>query len=172
MRLRTRGRTRRHRFSGHEHRHHGAFGPDSRLFARAVGITRSPRQIDSGECRVLRGHTDVVYAVAFHPDGTRLATAARDGAVWLWNVARGEAVARLTGHKSFVWSLAFSPDGASLASGAGDSTVRLWDTAPLKTRFHARREPRPCGPGRTVGGHLWGQGEDRTSWQRFALMRR
>jgi hypothetical protein len=81
-----------------------------------------------------------VYAVAFHPDGTRLATAARDGAVWLWDLARGEAVARLPRHKSFVWSLAFSPDGTTLASGSGDATVRMWDTAPLKARYQARRE--------------------------------
>ena len=45
------------------------------------------------ECQVLRGHTDEVYAAAFHPDGTRLATAARDGAIWLWDLARREAAA-------------------------------------------------------------------------------
>jgi hypothetical protein len=30
---------------------------------------------------VLRGHTDEVFAAAFHADGTRLATAGRDRAV-------------------------------------------------------------------------------------------
>jgi WD40 repeat protein len=89
---------------------------------------------------VLRGHTDEVFAAAFHPDGRRLATGGRDRAVWLWDLARGEEVARLPGHTSFVLSLAFSPDGATLASGSGDATVRLWDTAPLKTRYQARRE--------------------------------
>jgi hypothetical protein len=49
-------------------------------------------------------------------------------------------VVRLPGHRSYVWSLAFCPDGATLASGSGDATVRLWDTAPLKTRYQARRE--------------------------------
>jgi hypothetical protein len=58
----------------------------------------------------------------------------------LWDLARGKEVVRLPWHKSFVWSLAFSPDGATLASGSGDSTVGLWDTAPLKTRYQARRE--------------------------------
>src|SRR5262249_45462945 len=97
-------------------------------------------QIDSGACRMLHGHTDDVFAAAFHPDGRRLATGGRDRAVWLWDLERGEDVARLQGHTSFVWSLAFSPDGKTLASGSGDATVRLWDTAPLKKRNDARRE--------------------------------
>jgi eukaryotic-like serine/threonine-protein kinase len=145
------------RFGGHENTvFKAAFSPDSRLLAtcsrdRTVRLWQiDPLTLPSppspgGEgrvrgCQVLRGHTDEVFAVAFHPDGTRLATAGRDGAVWLWDLARGEAVARLPGHKAYVWSLAFSPDGATLASGSGDSTVRLWDTAPLKTRYQARRE--------------------------------
>jgi WD40 repeat protein len=130
------------RFRGHEKTvFKAAFSPDSGSLA-SCSRDRTVRlwQIGSSECQVLSGHTDEVYAVAFHPDGTRLATAGRDGAVWLWDLARGEAVVRLPGHKSYVWSLAFSKGGATLASGSGDTTVRLWDTAPLKTRYQARRE--------------------------------
>jgi WD40 repeat protein len=147
------------RFSGHEKTVLKAvFSPDSRRLAscsrdhtvrvwqvdrgtwRANGEQDHPRSTTPApSCQVLRGHTDEVYAVAFHPDGTRLATGGQDGAVSLWDLARGEEVLRLPRHKSFVWSLAFSPDGATLASGSGDTTVRLWDTAPLKTRYQARR---------------------------------
>ena len=95
---------------------------------------------------MLRGHTDDVFAVAFHPDGTRLATAGRDRAVLLWDLATGQEVARLPGHTSYVWSLAFSPDGATLASGSGDFTVRHWDTEPLKARYQARREAEALRP--------------------------
>jgi WD40 repeat protein len=117
------------------------FSPDSRRLASCSSDqTVRVWQIDGGACQVLRGHTDDVFAVAFHPDGTRLASGGRDRAVWLWNLARGEEVARLQGHTNYVWSLAFSPDGATLASGSGDRTVRLWDTAPLRTRYQARRE--------------------------------
>jgi WD40 repeat protein len=97
-------------------------------------------------CQVLRGHTDDVYAVAFHPDGKRLATGGRDRAVWLWDLERGELVARLPGHTSYIWSLAFSPDGKTLASGSGDFTVRLWDAEPLRTRYQARREAEALRP--------------------------
>src|SRR5262249_32290713 len=103
-------------------------------------------QLESGLCQVLSGHTDEVFAAAFHPDGTRLATAGRDRAVWLWDLATGEAVARLQGHTNYVWSLAFSPDGATLASRSGAFTVRLWDTEPLKVRYQARREAEALRP--------------------------
>jgi hypothetical protein len=85
-------------------------------------------------------------AAAFHPDGTRLATAGRDRAVCLWDLARGEEVARLQRHTSYVWTLAFSPDGMTLASGSGDFRVRLWDTVPIKERYQARREAEALRP--------------------------
>jgi WD40 repeat protein/predicted Ser/Thr protein kinase len=129
------------RFRGHtRYVPSAAFSPDSRRLA-SCSVDRIVRlwEVETGECRELSGHTDEVFAVAFHPDGTRLATAGRDRAVWLWDLERGEEVARLPGHTDYVWSLAFSPDGTTLVSGSGDTTVRLWDTAPLKTRYRARR---------------------------------
>jgi WD40 repeat protein len=144
------------RFSGHENVVFKArFSPDScRLATCSRDETVRLWQVESGwrgvegsstlhtppPSQVLRAYNDEVYALAYHPDGTRLATAGRDGAVSLWELTRGEEVARLPGHKSFVWSLAFSPDGATLASGSGDSTIHLWETAPLKKRYQARRE--------------------------------
>jgi WD40 repeat protein len=38
------------------------------------------------ECQELRGHTEEVFAVPFHPDGTRLASAGRDRSIWLWDL--------------------------------------------------------------------------------------
>ena len=70
-------------------------------------------------------------------------------------------MARLPGHTSYVMSLAFSPDGATLVSGSGDSTVRLWDTAPLKTRYQARREAAALRPeAEWLVGRLWREKND------------
>ena len=42
--------------------------------------------------RTLNGHADWVYAVAFSPDGTLLASGGWDGEVRVWNVADGKLV--------------------------------------------------------------------------------
>ncbi len=76
---------------------------------------------------VLRRHTDTVFAVAFSPDGKRLATAGRDRIIRLWDARTYEPVAELRGHQSYIWSLTWSADGARLISGSGDRTVRVWD---------------------------------------------
>ncbi|MEI2778522.1 MAG: pentapeptide repeat-containing protein [Tetrasphaera sp.] len=74
------------------------------------------------------GHTGWVLAVAYAPDGTRLASGS-DGEVRIWDAATGQPIHTLTGHTGGVWAVAYAPDGTRLASGSGDGTVRIWDAA-------------------------------------------
>jgi len=81
--------------------------------------------------------------------------------VRLWDAATGEELVGLPGHSDYIYSLAFSPDGKSLASGSGDNTVRLWDTAPLRTRYQARREAEALRPeAERLVEQLWRQKSD------------
>jgi WD40 repeat protein len=68
-----------------------------------------------------------ITALCLLADG-RLASASRDGAILLWDVASGAECARLKGHEHEVNVLCSVPDGR-LASAAFDRTIRLWDVA-------------------------------------------
>ena len=69
-----------------------------------------------------------VLALAFSPDGTRLASGSKDAAVRLQDTAGTETPIVLQGHEGWINALAFSADGSMLASGSTDRTVQLWDT--------------------------------------------
>ena len=68
-------------------------------------------------------------SLAFEPGSSRLAAAASDGTVRLWQTDQDWAMRILRGHRGSVVSVAFAPDGTTLVSAGRDGTVRVWDTA-------------------------------------------
>jgi WD40 repeat protein len=78
-------------------------------------------------------HGDDALAVAFSPDGSRLAVANAYN-LHLWNLAAADPTASavvLPQSRQWVGAVAFSPDGHRLVAGGVDPTLRLWDlTAP------------------------------------------
>jgi WD40 repeat protein len=123
-----------------------AFNPDGKIAATAIWTVESIDgknvvtdnsvklwNVATGkEQASLKGHTEMVLAVVFSPDGKTLATGGEDHTIKLWDVAKGKEIATLQGHADKVLSLAFSNDGKMLASGSADKTIKLWDVA--KTR--------------------------------------
>ncbi len=74
-------------------------------------------------------HTAIVDSVAWSPDGSQLATGARDDMVHLWDSTTGANAFSSTGHTADVVRVAWSPDGSQLATASDDSSVRVWDAA-------------------------------------------
>ena len=94
------------------------------LLVAALGVPDSRAQDDSSSlpagafARLGKGPIgEGDRAVAYSPDGTRLAVASGIG-IWLYDAHTGAEVALFTGHTGLVISVAFSPDGTRLASGS------------------------------------------------------
>src|SRR5262245_694363 len=84
--------------------------------------------------RVLKGRAGKLRAVAYSPDGSRLAAAGDAGVTKLWDVATGRELAAIRQpdadasspmDKRRVNRLAFSPDSKLLATAT--QRIRLWD---------------------------------------------
>ncbi|MBI3795920.1 MAG: protein kinase, partial [Deltaproteobacteria bacterium] len=77
----------------------------------------------------LTGHTRVVTAVSFSPDGRHIVSGSEDTTLRLWEMKSGQEVRCFTGHTNLVMSVSFSPDGRYIVSGSADTTLRLWEVA-------------------------------------------
>ena len=77
----------------------------------------------------LAGRESRLGALAFSPDGSRLATCDYDGVLRVWDMERREIVREYDGHDDDVSAVAFAPDGRHLVTGSEDDSVRVWDLA-------------------------------------------
>ena len=73
------------------------------------------------------GHLFSVEAIAWSPNGKRIASASVDGTVQVWDATTGDHVFTYHGHTSGVNAVAWSPNGKHIASASFDGTVQVWD---------------------------------------------
>jgi WD40 repeat protein len=118
-----------------------AFSPDGTRLAAAsdfVSVTDHPQggdplvtvwDLPSGqELYTVTGLPNRALALAFSPDGTKLAIGEYGDFVKVYDAASGEEVLSLAGDHTRVLAVAFSPDSALLATG-GAELPKLWDLA-------------------------------------------
>jgi WD40 repeat protein len=122
-----------------------AFRPDGRRIISVVGGHPAGPDAPRGEVRTWDADTGAlvkarhvpgtVHRLALAPCGRRLALAATDGTVLVWDAETGDELLRRPQHADVVSGLAFSPDGRWVASAGWDRQVKVWDSRTGRVRF-------------------------------------
>jgi WD40 repeat protein len=89
-------------------------------------------------------HRASVHSLAYSPDGRRLASAAWDGTVVVWEASTGRELMRASAKDPAkgLDSVAFSPDGKWLVAPF-DKVLQVLDAETLRPRYRSQREEQP-----------------------------
>ncbi len=92
---------------------------------------------DTTLIRKLDRQDGVIAALAWSPDGKRIAVGGAAPEVNVYDAETGARIAPCKGHTAGIYTLAFSPDSTTLAAAGFDGMVRLYDaaTCALKKSF-------------------------------------
>jgi WD40 repeat protein len=109
------------------------FSPNGELVAVSTGDVfiidiESGQMTFSNVSDTFSRSDELVTAVDFSPDGSRLVTA-HDGFISIWDVTNGEKVKTIQGHEDKkINAIAFTPDGNRIVSAGWDDNLRVWDS--------------------------------------------
>jgi WD40 repeat protein/tRNA A-37 threonylcarbamoyl transferase component Bud32 len=125
------------------------------IVSAGVGADVHVWDAETGQTRALyKGHSGLapyVFAVAWSPDGERIASACSsaglDKTVHLWDASTGQPLSRYKVPSGLmpnfsVLSLAWSPDGRRIAATCSQNIIRVWntETEELVSTYHCGSE--------------------------------
>ena len=91
------------------------------------GRLRMWNVVDGSELILVEPYKDQVLAVAYSPDGSRIASSTSDGKLLFWDAMTGALQDTRETHKGAVHSVEYSPNGKYLVSASSNDTFMLWD---------------------------------------------
>lgn len=115
-----------------------AYHKDGHLLAVGEGSPGGPGSVkvynvDTGALALqFQEPKDVVYALAFSPDGKWLAGGGADATLRVWSVDGKTGTVTLKEHSDWIQGVAFSPDSKFLASAGADRTALVWEVGTWK----------------------------------------
>ena len=74
-------------------------------------------------------HSHAITAIAWEPNGQRIASGGMDQAVKIWDATAGREIVTLRGHDDAITSIAWGSDGR-LATAGHQGTLNIWDFTP------------------------------------------
>jgi general transcriptional corepressor TUP1 len=74
----------------------------------------------------MKGHRDIVYAVAVSRDGQWIVSGSRDRTTQIWDASNGVVHCMIDGHWDSVGSVDLSPVGNYLVTGGGNGVAKIW----------------------------------------------
>jgi hypothetical protein len=96
----------------------GSAGKVVRVYSTATGEL---------EYEIPKKHTEWIYCVAFSPDGVLLASADRNGGLFVWEAENGREYLKLGGHGGAITDLSWRNDSNILGSCSEDGSIKLWE---------------------------------------------
>ena len=82
---------------------------------------------------IYQGHTQKITAVAWSPDGRRIASTSSDKTMQVWDVANGKLGFIYRNDSFSMNAVTWSPDSLYLAAASNDKIVRVWDAITRNT---------------------------------------
>jgi WD40 repeat protein len=113
-----------------------AVSADGQRIAAGGGAPDQPGHVvlsnwdDGKEVVDFKGHSDVVYCVAFHPNEDRLVSCGKDTTIRVWDLEKKEEL-YMDKHRDPVTGLSFTGDGKFFAT-ASPEIIFLWQGTPKK----------------------------------------
>ncbi|KAJ3081689.1 Transducin (beta)-like 3 [Rhizoclosmatium hyalinum] len=121
--------------------------PDESLLAVASNSEQiKVMDLESSNCDILYGHSNVVVCLDRSKDGRLLASGSKDNSSLIWGfneeTRKFGLIGSCVGHTEAVGAVAFSSKANSfLVTGSSDRTIKVWDISKLEKQAKTAAEP-------------------------------